>query len=214
MNRVKLKVLPIVLMATLLAVGCAGQQGGTNLNPPPTTKILEQVPIWVENVPKDPNYLFASGTETSRKMSLALDKAKTGARRELAQQMEVHVEGLTKAFDEEIGLGADSELLAAYTQTTKIVIDQTLIGTIVERQKLLEEGNGIYRSYVLMSLPIGEANLAMAEKIKANEMLYTRFRASQAFQDLEAEVEKYRTHKKEQEESLKMNLEDNYPHEK
>ena len=118
MNRVKLKVLPIVLMATLLAVGCAGQQGGTNLNPQPTTKILEQVPIWVENVPKDPNYLFASGTETSRKMSIALDKAKTGARRELAQQMEVHVEGLTKAFDEEIGLGADSELLAAYTQTT------------------------------------------------------------------------------------------------
>ena len=31
---------------------------------------------------------------------------------------------------------------------------------------------GIYRAYVLMSLPIGEANQALMEKIRANKALY------------------------------------------
>ncbi len=41
-----------------------------------------------------------------------------------------------------------------------------------------------------MSLPIGEANKALMEQIRANRRLYTEFKASKAFQELDAELEK------------------------
>ena len=44
------------------------------------------------------------------------------------------------------------------------------------------------RVYVLMTLPIGSANQALMSKLKANEHLYTRFRASQAFEELDADI--------------------------
>jgi hypothetical protein len=54
-----------------------------------------------------------------------------------------------------------------------------------------------YRVYVLIEMPIGEANTALMAKIKANNNVYTRFRASEAFKELEEEVEKYERLKKE-----------------
>ena len=53
----------------------------------------------------------------------------------------------------------------------------------------LEEGS--IRTFVLMSLPIGAANQALMAKLKANEHLYTRFRATQAFEELDAEIKAY-----------------------
>jgi hypothetical protein len=40
-----------------------------------------------------------------------------------------------------------------------------------------------------MQLPVGEANRKLVEQIKASEQLYTRIRATEAFKELNAEVE-------------------------
>ena len=47
---------------------------------------------------------------------------------------------------------------------------------------------GVYRAYVLMELPTGEAARRLMEQVKANEQLYTHFRSSEAFKELDAEV--------------------------
>lgn len=148
-------------------------------------------------LPEDPNYLFAAATATSRDLQLAVNKAKTEARRDVASQMEVRIQGLTKKFDEEVGLGEDAELLASYKQATKEVISQTLNGARAREQSTSKEGT-VWRACVLMELPIGAANAALASKIKANKAMYTRFRASQAFEELEEEVEKYEKFKESQ----------------
>jgi hypothetical protein len=49
-----------------------------------------------------------------------------------------------------------------------------------------------------MELPIGVMNSALLEKIKDNKNMYTRFRASEAFKELEEETAKYEQFKKEQ----------------
>ena len=49
-----------------------------------------------------------------------------------------------------------------------------------------------------MELPIGPANSALLDAVKKQQNLYTRFRSSQGFQELEEEVEKYDQFKKEQ----------------
>jgi len=155
------------------------------------------VPEWYLNPPQDPDYLFSAATASSRDLQLATDKAKQQARADLAAQLEAKVQGLTKKFEEEVGLGDDAEFLSQFTQVSKTVVSTTLTGTRVNKTKVLTEG-GLYRSYVLMELPVGAAAAAFKAQISDNEAMYTRFRSTQAFDELSEEVEKYEQFKKEQ----------------
>ena len=177
----------LALLALYMLNGCAGTKGGSD----------SPCPEWFTMLPEDPNYLFSAATATSRDLQLAVNKAKTEARRDLASQMELRIQGMTKKFDEEVGLAEDAELLASFTQVTKEIISQTLNGTRAREQDTQKEGTG-WRACVLMELPIGTANAALVDKIKANKAMYTRFRASQAFDELENEVEKYEEYKEKQ----------------
>ena len=99
----------------------------------------------------------------------------------------VWLKNLTENFEEEVGQGDDSELLQQFTSATKSVTSQTLNGSRLEQQQILPE-RGIYRAYVLMSIPIGDANQQLMQKIQENKNLYTRFRATEAFAKLDAEI--------------------------
>jgi len=65
-------------------------------------------------------------------------------------------------------------------------------------QKIYKEGTRSFRAYVLMELPLGAMNSALLDKVKENKNMYTRFRASEAFKELEQEADKYDQFKKEQ----------------
>ncbi|MBI2502539.1 MAG: LPP20 family lipoprotein [Candidatus Latescibacteria bacterium] len=159
-----------------------------NLTPAPTDKTIENIPTWMTTPPNDPGYLFASATATSQDMQVAIDKAKTSAQADIAQQLETRLESLTKRFQEETGEAEDSQLLSQFSAATKVATKQTLVGARAKEQKILPE-KGIYRAYVLMSLPLGEANQVLMNQVKANEELYTRFRATQAFEELDKEMQ-------------------------
>jgi hypothetical protein len=161
--------------------------GGTEVN----------VPEWYLNPPQDSDYLYAAATATSKDMQLASEKAKQQGRADLATQLEAKVSGLTKKFEEEVGLGEEAEYLSQFTQVSKTVVSTVLTGTRVSKNELLSEA-GIYRSYVLMELPVGAAAAAFKAQIANNEAMYTRFRSTKAFEELNDEVEKYEQFKKEQ----------------
>lgn len=182
----------ILGMLAIFMVGCGGGAPDTA-----EEKQLSTLPDWYVNVPQDPNYLFSAATSTSRDMQLAVDKAKQQARLDVASQLDVKIKGLTKKFDEEVGLNEDTELLASFTQVSKSVVSTTLQGSRVNKQEIITEGS-LFRAYVLMELPWGDARAEMLKNIKNNQNLYTRFRASQAFNELDKEVEEYENYKKEQ----------------
>ena len=155
-------------------------------------------PEWFYSVPEDPDYLFAAVTATSRDLQMAVNKAKTEGRAEIARQIEVHIEGLTKKFDEEVGLGEDANLYSKFTQASKLVVDQTLRGTKARYQDSKREG-AVWRACVLMELPLIEASRGLVDGITKDQEMYTRFRESQTFKELEEEIQKYREYKREQE---------------
>lgn len=159
----------------------------TNLTPTATEKTVESAPEWYLDVPSDPSYLYAAETATSKDMGLAVKKAATTGRAELARQLETKMSSLEKDFQEEVGSEEDSELLQQFSTVIKGVTSQTLNGSRQDKRDVQPE-KGIYRAYVLMSLPIGEANMALMEKIKANKNIYTRYRATQAFEELDAAI--------------------------
>ena len=116
-------------------------------------------------------------------------KAEAEGRNGLAQQLEVKYGALSKRFVEEVGREG-SQLLDQYTQAYKAVVSQTLYGTRAKQQTLKTEGD-VYRATVLMELPVGEASKKLLEQIRAQEQLYTRFRATEVFKELDAEVQRY-----------------------
>jgi hypothetical protein len=183
-----------VIFAGLVALSaCAGhQQQSAQLASPET---LRQMPGWYRKPPKsDDKWIVAPATADSRDLQVALNKAELEGRVALAGQLEVKLGGLQRRFVEETGLGADATALGEYEQTAKAVISQVLIGSHAREQQFSLNA-GTYRAWVLMELPVGEASKALLERLKQQEAIVTRIRASAAFKELNAEVEKYEQRK-------------------
>lgn len=174
----------------LFAAGCA------------SNKALQKasacdVPDWYTNLPQDPSYFFAVASATSQDMQLAVDKAVVNARTEIARQTEVKVSGVQKRFDEEVGAGDNSQLMQQFTQASKTVVSTSLTGSRIKNQKPCKDGS-IWRAYVLVEYPIGAASQALLSQINSNNMMYTQFKATQAYKDLDEEAQKYEEWKKNQ----------------
>ena len=179
----------ILMIFVTFLMACGGK---TKLDNP------SGLPPWFQNPPEDPNYMFSTATMTSKDLQLAINKAKQQARVDLAQQMETKIKAMPKQFTEEVGLGEDAEFLSQTSVVSKSVTSKVLNGSRARQVETIKEDGVIYRAYVLMELPIGPANSALLNAVKKQQNLYTRFRSSQGFQELEEEVEKYDQFKKEQ----------------
>ena len=88
-------------------------------------------------------------------------------------------------------------LLYDVVNSARAVTNTTLNGTRVAQRKVTMDPSGVtYRVYVLMELDKGAAKQALMDKVKSDANLYARFRASQAFTDLDAELKKIEDAKK------------------
>jgi len=176
-----------VVLAVLM-VGCGGSQPLQNTE-------TGDIPDWYMNKPEDPNFLYEGATATSKDMQLAVDKAVQAGRTGIGRQVETKVNALQKRFQEETGIGDDAQLLDQFTQASKTVVSTTLSGSKEKNKKIVKDGNN-WRAYVLIEYPLGAAQEALREQIKKNEQLYTRFRASETYKELDSEVQKYEDFKK------------------
>lgn len=179
--RMGIRFLGLLVVGAAL-VGCGGSQtqveGG------------EDVPEWYLNTPEDPNYVFAAQSATSQKMQVALDKATTNGRGDLAASLETKIESMTKSFTEEVG----DDLRQQYTEAQKEITSRVLKGTSPKEKEVYKKDNGTWRAFVLMELPVGEAAKEFMSKLNSldkDDEMYTRFRASEAFDEMEEAVEDY-----------------------
>jgi hypothetical protein len=189
-----MRTLTLFLAVALLAIFALGCSGPKTMQATSTG----DVPEWFSNVPVNPNYLYAANTAVSQDLQLAIDKATTGARTEIGRQVEIKVNALQKRFEEETGVGQDAQLLQQFTQANKNVVSTSLSGTTVKTKSQVKDGD-MWRAYVLVEYPIGQANAELLKAIKANEQMMTRFRASETYKELDTEVQKFDAFKKAQE---------------
>jgi hypothetical protein len=132
--------------------------------------------------------MAAVGLGDSRNTQLAITKAKVESRKNLAQQVQVKIENLEKAFIEEVGEASGSEMNELFSSATKQITSQTLQGTVPMIQKY-ETNEGITTAYVLMVLNPD----IIHDSLKNNDAkhLYERFRASKAFEELDREIKEF-----------------------
>lgn len=182
----KIYLFVFILISSLFLFNCGGSSQ-TN---------IDNIPDWYLNKPSDPNYLFAPARAQSKDLQLAVDKATTDGRAEIAREIETKLQGLQKKFDEEVGVGEDAQLLQQFTQAEKTVVSTVLSGSSVIKKAVFEDDD-LYEAYVLVQYPIGAASAAYMNQLKQTQA-YTRFRSSETFKELDEEVKKYEDWKEKQ----------------
>jgi hypothetical protein len=187
----------LVSLVAVGLVGCGGSKEATDLSPEASDATLQNMPNWFSSPPEESDYLFGTGTSTSRSMQMAIDKASTTARGNLASTLESQFESLSKQFEEEVGSSSNSELLTQFTQAQREVVSQVLNGVSTRDRQILNE-DGVYRAYVLVEMPIGQAAAELMRKLQQNDDMYTRFRSTQAFEELDEQVEEYEQFRQQQ----------------
>lgn len=164
----------LLTLGTVLA-GCGGSGAA-----------LEDVPDWVTDKPDSDQTMYGAGTGAASSLQTAIDKSKMRARGDIASSIEAQLLGMTKDFREEVS----GEERAQFTQTREQVVSQVLRGTAAEEQEIVRE-DGKYRAYTLMRMPIGPAAREFLSQLEKSEELYTRFRSSEAFEEMRKRVEEY-----------------------
>lgn len=153
------------------------------------TAILK-IPAWMLNPPQDINSIFTTGEGISPRMQMAIDVAEGMARRDLAFRLGGLVSAKIGQIADQTGTATDIEVQEALISVAKTVaIEKNVAGYVREKVELAAEGAN-YKAFVLLRLPIGEANKIAAEQIKKSKVLDGKLRTSKAFQDLEQEIEK------------------------
>jgi len=183
----------ILIISFTILIACGSQKQVVKSET--QTESETSVPDWFNTPPEEPDYLYAAATATSKDLQMAINKAKQQGRADIGSQLEIRLQGLNKQFQEEVGVGEESDFAAQTTVVIKEVVSQTINGCKVKHQKTNKEGS-IYRAYVLMQHPIGAANAQFLESLKSQKIVNQRLQATEAFKELETEVQKYEQEKK------------------
>ncbi len=178
----------LIVLTALVMLNCSGGKevidmpDGAN-NP----KGPADLPDWFTNPPEeDDMYIYSVGMGESRKMDLAMDKAKQAGKVELSERISAKVQSQVKSFTQEAGMSENTQIVEFYQSTSKTVTDNTLNGVTVLKRYPYEKKGGTWIAYVQLGLKKDAVSTAVVNVIKNEEALYAEFKASQAFKELEA----------------------------
>lgn len=123
-------------------------------------RTVSQAPRWFTHLPKDTAEMtFAVGTATSVDEQMAYDKARMAAERKLVEQMYSRISTQTNNFRSDRG----QVLIENFQQITRKNAQGDLIGAQRVDSQVTHDGQ-FYKVYVLLRLPIGDANLMQSRR--------------------------------------------------
>ena len=85
-------------------------------------------------------------------------------------------------------MGEDAELRAFTSGVSKSVVSEVVSGCSAVKQEVQTIDGGKHRGFVRMQMPVKTMKTTMMSEIKENDEMYTRFRASEGFKELESEI--------------------------
>ena len=188
------------IMILGLIVACGG--GGKKVVDPSKDMIAYEDPFQdlqdMSAAIIDAGGIAAVGQSESARQDLAKKKAVTDAQGQLAEIFNTQVNRMKKMFQEEIGSAEDSEINEAFTTVTKVLTSTMLQGAITKKTKYMKDPQSDkFTAAALVAIEPDKVNMSILDEVKKGKpKLYERFRASQAYEELDQAMEKY---KKEQE---------------
>ena len=152
---------------------------------------VEQIPEWYLNIPSADDTIYSSGSARAPDLQLAVDIAIMNAKTTLADRINGKLDSMTKSFVAKIGSDdLDTSVLNEIEKTSKNVIASVdVAGYVVDKSDITQEGTQ-YRAYVLLAYNSEEATKIMMNRMKRDRMIYSRIRSTEAWKELEDEVNK------------------------
>jgi len=152
---------------------------------------VEQIPEWYLNIPSADDTIYSSGSAKAPDLQLAVDIAIMNAKTTLADRINGKLDSMTKSFVAKIGsTDLDTSVLNEIEKTSKNVIASVdVAGYVVDKSDITQEGTQ-YRAYVLLAYNSEEATKMMMNRMKRDRMIYSRIRSTEAWKELEEEVNK------------------------
>ena len=195
MNNIKL-----ISSVVAIAIGLgAGQTNKESITANPqivyqtntVSKQIEQIPEWYLNIPSADDTIYSSGSAKAPDLQLAVDIAIMNAKTTLADRINGKLDSMTKSFVAKIGsTDLDTSVLNEIEKTSKNVIASVdVAGYVVDKSDITQEGTQ-YRAYVLLAYNSEEATKIMMNRMKRDRMIYSRIRSTEAWKELEEEVNK------------------------
>jgi hypothetical protein len=138
---------------------------------------LDQMPSWMAQVPKSNNAVYATGTAKHPDLEMSGMVAKTLAYAKICTAAGGTVRSQQKVFGNDSGV------------TTELAIrsmckDVDITGVEIVDIKRVAEGT-TYRTFVLVALPMGDANLLRTTKARESQSQELKQRAPDAFKELD-----------------------------
>jgi len=146
-------------------------------------------PDWYGIQSEAGDYVYSYGEAQKTNQSIAFESAKAAAYNEAAQYVESFVKAMTKDFIRESGV-ENPQVLQLTERTVKLVSKTKFSGVTVSKRETIQE-DGRFRAFVRLSIPGKEIKNTLLNNIKNEEALYNEFKASQSFNALDKEMEKY-----------------------
>ena len=195
MNNIKL-----ISSAVAIAIGlsaCQTNKESITANPQivyqtnTVSKQIEQIPEWYLNIPSADDTIYSSGSARAPDLQLAVDIAIMNAKTTLADRINGKLDSMTKSFVAKIGSDdLDTSVLNEIEKTSKNVIASVdVAGYVVDKSDITQEGTQ-YRAYVFLAYNSEEATKMMMNRMKRDRMIYSRIRSTEAWKELEDEVNK------------------------
>jgi hypothetical protein len=180
----------VILATTVLAlVGCASNPVATAPAPAPvqtaapvvTPKPSTGAPEWFVRLPASTETMvYAAGTAVSYDEQMAYDKARLFAERKLVEQAHAVITTQTKNFRNDTG----QDLQERFETVTRKNAQGQIVGVRQVDSQAHYDGRQ-YKVYVLIQLPLGEANVQQAAQSRAQSQREAEFRARRAEQEMD-----------------------------
>ena len=197
---VKLNNIKLISSVVAIAIGlgaCQTNKESITANPQivyqtnTVSQQVEQIPEWYLNIPSADDTIYSSGSARAPDLQLAVDIAIMNAKTTLADRINGKLDSMTKSFVAKIGsTDLDTSVLNEIEKTSKNVIASVdVAGYVVDKSDITQEGTQ-YRAYVLLAYNSEEATKMMMNRMKRDRMIYSRIRSTEAWKELEDEVNK------------------------
>lgn len=176
-------------VAVLTLVGCSSTsdpyqrraEAERERNEKLVERAIDKAPKWMEKLPESKSAVYANGTATSPDWGMADEKAKVMAFGKVCMAAGGEVDKQSRVFRQDVGeTSAENSEMAIRAMCRKVDVT----GAEVVEVKRVAEGTR-FRSYVLVALPMGEANVLRREKVDEKIRQGTANRATEAFRELD-----------------------------
>ena len=148
------------------------------------------IPTWYKTLPKEDNIIYTVGSATSPNLQLAVDMATLNAKYTLADRINGKLDAMMKTFTSKIGSDdIDSSVLSEVEKVSKNVIASVDVAGYNPKEIEVYPSGTQYRAFVLLEYSDDEARKIIINRLRKDQMVYAKLKSTNAWKELENEVE-------------------------